>query len=114
MIDRAEWRTASSGDTLLLVDATSRVIAARTADTGSLSTFLTTNGNFESLTGTLVIWSESPEDWGDEVMSRAGTGEVLAVDPELFWDRIHRWYRSRGVDFDSETELNIDHERSTS
>ncbi len=40
----------------------------------------------------------NPEAWGDLVMARATTGEVLEMDPELFWDGIYLWFRSRGVD----------------
>ena len=40
----------------------------------------------------------SPAAWGQLVIARAKTGEVLTMDPELFWDGIYRWFRSRGVD----------------
>jgi hypothetical protein len=39
-----------------------------------------------------------PATWGELVIARARTGEVLTMDPELFWDGIYRWFRSRGVD----------------
>jgi hypothetical protein len=100
----AEWRTGESGDTVVIVEEGSRVRAAHAADTATLTRFLTDMGD-------LVAWSEglfvpdtarSPESWGEQVMSRASTGEVLAMEPQLYWDGIYRWYRSRGVDYDSD------------
>jgi hypothetical protein len=35
-------------------------------------------------------------------MVRASSGEVLQMDPERFWDGIYEWFRSKGVDYDSE------------
>ena len=40
----------------------------------------------------------SPTAWGELVIARARTGEVLTMDPELFWEGIYLWFRSRGVD----------------
>ena len=36
--------------------------------------------------------------WGELVIARATTGEVLTLDPELFWEGIYLWFRSQGVD----------------
>ena len=40
----------------------------------------------------------NPGAWGELVMARAPTGEVITMDPELFWEGIYFWFRSRGVD----------------
>jgi hypothetical protein len=32
-------------------------------------------------------------------MGRADNGDVLDIDPELFWERVYRRFRSRGVDY---------------
>jgi len=40
----------------------------------------------------------NPAAWGELVIARAKTGEVLTMDPELFWEGIYLWFRSRGVD----------------
>jgi hypothetical protein len=40
----------------------------------------------------------SPAAWGALVIARAKTGEVLTMDPELFWEGIYLWFRSQGVD----------------
>ena len=40
----------------------------------------------------------NPAAWGELVIARAKTGEVLTMDPERFWDGIYRWFRSQGVD----------------
>jgi hypothetical protein len=98
----AEWRTASSGDTILIVSEGARVRAACQVTLPVLRKFLTDLGDLEQWVGDQPVESEprSPEAWGSTVLSRAHSGEVLTVDPELFWDLIYRWFRSRGVDYD--------------
>jgi hypothetical protein len=39
-----------------------------------------------------------PDLWGQLVLSRSQSGDVLTVDPELYWDGIYFWFRSRGND----------------
>src|ERR1700730_16469019 len=41
--------------------------------------------------------TRDPEAWGELVLSRGSGGEVLEVEPELFWHGIYSWFRSRGV-----------------
>ena len=41
----------------------------------------------------------SPESWGQLIISRSETGEVIDMDPEKFWDGIYLWFRSRGGDY---------------
>jgi hypothetical protein len=60
-------------------------------------------------TGDLSAWSSEPVDearrnpvyWGELVSARASTGEVLTMDPRLYWEGIFNWFRSRGVDYDT-------------
>lgn len=37
-------------------------------------------------------------NWGELVLARSDGGEVLGVDPELYWDGVAFWFRSRGED----------------
>jgi hypothetical protein len=46
----------------------------------------------------VVNGQSDPDAWGELVMARAQTGEVLDLDPELYWEGIYNWFRSRGVD----------------
>jgi hypothetical protein len=72
-----------------------------------LRKFLTDMGDLQLWAGDQPVAGAltSPAAWGETVISRASSGEVLDLDPELFWDRIYRWFRSRGVDYDSPNDL---------
>jgi hypothetical protein len=107
MTRRAEWRTGTAGDVVLIVDERSRVTSARAATTPLLSNFLTSMSDIETDAGALPLDGRAPDEWGDEVLTRAFTGEVLSVDPELLWDRIYRLFRSRGVDYDSDVDAAV-------
>lgn len=37
-------------------------------------------------------------NWGELVIARSASGEVISVDPELYWDGVAFWFRSRGQD----------------
>jgi hypothetical protein len=102
MAPRIEWRTTASGEILLVVDNCSRVTAALRAEQALLSKFLRVAGNFDEWVGTEDLDNVEPESWGDLVLSRADTGEVLEIDPELFWDRIQRLFRVHGADYDND------------
>ena len=39
-----------------------------------------------------------PQFWGPLVLARSQEGEILQVDPEMYWDRMGYWFRSRGDD----------------
>lgn len=39
-----------------------------------------------------------PDGWGDLVISRAENGDILFIDPELYWNGISTVFRSRGDD----------------
>jgi hypothetical protein len=102
MAVRVEWRTRGEmDDTLLVVDDDDNTVrqAVEAAPT-VLRDFLNDMAGLET-------WREGPavaEDkrnpaaWGELVIARAKTGEVLTMDPELFWEGIYLWFRSQGVD----------------
>jgi len=102
MAVRVEWRTRGDmDDTLLVVDDDDNTVrqAVQAAPT-LLHDFLNDMAGLDT-------WWEGPsvaEDkrnpaaWGELVIARAKTGEVLTMDPELFWEGIYLWFRSRGVD----------------
>ena len=103
MTPRLEWRHGPAGDILVIIDADGHVGDALAADASLISAFLTTMHDIGlDRTASIPVDGRSHESWGDLVLSRASSGEVIEVDPELYWDRIHRLYRSRGVDFDSQ------------
>lgn len=99
---RTEWRTNGDRDAILVVDAgDDTVLAAYPVDSVGLSAFLISSQlPFASARGTGDC-GVRPDDWGEAVLSRAATGEILFIEPELYWDRIHLLYRSRGVDYDA-------------
>jgi hypothetical protein len=45
--------------------------------------------------------NRDPDNWGELVLSRDVNGDVISIDPELFWERVHRHFRSKGTDFTS-------------
>jgi hypothetical protein len=95
-----EWRSGRYGEVVLLVDESSLVAAALPADDSLLSRFLTGMELDDAWADSAPVQSQSPDSWGEVVISRALSGEVLLVDPEIFWDRIYRIYRANGVDYD--------------
>jgi hypothetical protein len=106
MTTRFEWRTRGAGaDVLLFVseygEAGDTVIRSWPADRALLTDFL---NDMQQLDGTPVdlrtdVDQRNPEQWGKLVLSRASSGgDVLYIDPELYWDGIYYWFRSRGLD----------------
>ena len=102
MTVRVEWRTRGAlDDTLLVVDADDNTVrqAVEAAPT-VLRDFLNDMAGLDTWRqGPSVAEDKrSPAAWGNLIMARAKTGEVLTMDPELFWEGIYLWFRSRGVD----------------
>lgn len=100
---RVEWRSRDqTDDTLLIVDAERNTVQrALVADAALLAAFLTDMAGLDGPQGEgLAIGRDNlnPEAWGDLIIARAETQEVLDVDPEPYWEGIYRWFRSRGVD----------------
>ena len=101
-----EWRLRDGQEALLLVDESQgSVIAQARPDEDALKSFLAVTGRSD-VWKTWTAWQpvgdeRDPEAWGELILSRADTGEVLTIAPELYWDGVYRWFRSRGVDFGS-------------
>ena len=105
----AEWRTRGSHqDVVLVLDDTGAVREALDGNQVVISRFLT-----EQLDD-LELWKgdsrtigekKNPDSWGELILSRADTGEVLSADPELLWQGIYLWFRAYGVDYDSTSFL---------
>ena len=102
MAVRVEWRTRGEmDDTLLVVDDDDNTVRqAVEAEPTVLRDFLNDMAGLDTWRqGPLVAADKrNPAAWGEMVIARARTGEVLTMDPELFWDGIYRWFRSQGVD----------------
>jgi hypothetical protein len=98
----AEWRTNGGNDTVLIVDESNHVREAVPADPNVLSMFLTNPGDLAGWHGERAVaeHQRDPTSWGELVIARGASGEVLTMDPELYWEGIYVWFRSRGVDYD--------------
>jgi hypothetical protein len=103
---RIEWRSRAEGDDTVLAieDGSNAVVKAWIADIDILTDYLNdmigldvVEGDAKSGNG--VDYSKrAPQEWGNCVISRSETGEVLSVDPQLYWEGIAYWFRSRGRD----------------
>jgi hypothetical protein len=106
MTTRIEWRTRGKGDDALLLvgdygEAPNTVMKTWAADAGLLSAFLNDMHGLETTTARLEtnVDQRDPGQWGRLVLSRAQRGgDVLDIDPEVYWDGIYYWFRSRGRD----------------
>jgi hypothetical protein len=107
---KVEWRTNGEFDAVLVVDEGDEgdqgaaVRQALIATPELLTRLLTDLGDLASWTGGRDVdaLQRQPEAWGQLIIARASSGEVLWVDPERFWGGISTWFRSRGVDYDTE------------
>ena len=106
MTARIEWRTKSKGnDALLFVrdygEASNTVMKTWTASQGLLTDFLNDMPGMDAPVVQLEtdVDKRNPEQWGQLVISRAQQGgDVLEIDPEVYWDGIYYWFRSHGTD----------------
>ena len=106
MTARFEWRTRGAGsDVLLLVseygEAGDTVMTSWPADRALLTDFLNDMQRLDSTPVRLrtEVDQRDPEQWGKLVLSRASPGgDVLTIDPEVYWDGIYYWFRSHGLD----------------
>ena len=98
----AEWRTSDDADTVLIVDEDNQVRDALRANAEVLSTFLNNTRELAAWPGERSVPQNKrdPAAWGRLVIARGPAGEVLTMDPELYWEGIYAWFRSRGVDYD--------------
>ena len=102
MAVRVEWRTRGEmDDTLLVIDDDDNTVrqAVEVAPT-VLRDFLNDMAGLDTWREGPSVTEDksSPAAWGELVIARAKTGEVLTMDPELFWEGIYLWFRSQGVD----------------
>jgi hypothetical protein len=97
-----EWRTDGERDTVLIVDEDNGVREAVQADPEVLAAFLNSVGELAGWQGARGVPEDKrdPAAWGHLVIARGASGEVLTMDPELYWEGIYAWFRSRGVDYD--------------
>ncbi len=95
-----EWRTNGVADYILVVDRESQTVQEALApDREVLTDFLNAMSDLEYWRGKpLDADKRNPAVWGELVLARADSGEVLDMNPELFWEQIYTWFRSRGVD----------------
>ncbi len=100
----AEWRAKGEVEAILIIDDEDNTVReALAADPAVLSNFLTDMGDLSTWRGGHSVDGDkcSPEAWGELVIARANTGEVITMEPERFWDGIYSWFRSRGVDYET-------------
>jgi hypothetical protein len=106
MTARIEWRTKGKGDDALLLvteygEAPDTVMKTWPADSRLLADFLNSMAELDAAAPRLEtdVDKRDPEDWGKLILSRAQRdGDVLEIDPEIYWDGIYYWFRSRGLD----------------
>jgi len=102
MAVRVEWRTRGEMDDAILVvdDADNTVRQGLGAAPEVLRDFLNNMADLDIWRSLHPVGNDkrNPGAWGELVMARAPTGEVITMDPELFWEGIYLWFRSRGVD----------------
>jgi hypothetical protein len=88
-------------DAILVVDDTDNTVRqGLAADPEVLRDFLNNMAYLDMWQSLRPVGDDKrdPARWGELVMARAPTGEVITMDPELFWEGIYLWFRSRGVD----------------
>jgi len=102
----AEWRSLGESETVLIVDEDNTVREAIAAEPSVLSRLLTNMGELGSWQGISPVDADKrdPASWGDLIIARAESGEMITMDPERFWDGIYTWFRSRGVDYDTSNQ----------
>ena len=98
---RYEWRSRSEGDDTILAveDGSDAVVKTWTADLDVLTDFLNDMVSMTTKSGNGVDYSHrAAQEWGALVISRSDTGDVLTIDPRLYWGLIAHWFRSQGKD----------------
>ena len=97
-----EWRVREGADAIVVVDeAALRVTEVVTPDAAVLKDYLEVTGDLEAWRK-WTAWRSvdgdgvDPETWGELVLGRADDGEVVDVNPDLYWEGIRRWFRAHG------------------
>ena len=102
MAHSAQWRSRGDSDAILIVnDEDNTVREALAADPAVLSRFLTDMGELSAWRGGEAVdgANRDPTAWGDLIIARAATGELLTMDTARYWAGVYAWFRSRGVDY---------------
>lgn len=95
---RIEWRSRREGDDIIIAvdDTSNEVLRAWEASPELLSDFL---NDMETLSDADAGKATADSDnWGNLVLARSSEGDVLKVDPQLYWEGVAYWFRSRGSD----------------
>lgn len=98
---RIEWRYRSDEDALLTVDEEgTTALAVWELDRALLSDFLNLMTSLDAHSKRSIVddAQRDPQEWGQLVIARSDDGDVLRVDPELYWDRVAHWFRAEGGD----------------
>ena len=105
MTARIEWRTRGKGnDALLFVgefgEDPNTVLRMWGADSVLLADFLNDMERLDTAVFDLEVdvTQREPQLWGKLVLARSQNGDVLTINPELYWDGIYYWFRSQGTD----------------
>lgn len=101
MVRRIEWRSfREDSNSLVIVDSSSgQVHSAWDVGQVGLADFLNDMSEISShLISSANAEEKQAEEWGDLVAARSEEGDVLFVEPEMFWDRIAAVFRSHGKD----------------
>lgn len=105
MTARIEWRTMGGGhDALLFVseygEVNDTVLKLWVADMDRLTDFLNDMTGLDTTFSGLEtdVDQRDPEQWGKLVLARSKEGDILEIDPELYWDGIYKWFRINGKD----------------
>jgi hypothetical protein len=102
-----EWRVRGGADAIIVINPPAEVSEQVSAlDADALKAYLAVTGNLQHWRQTLNFrpidgGPRDPDGWGRLVVSRADSGQIDFLDPELFWDGVYRWFRSRGVDYNT-------------
>ena len=99
---RIEWRSKAEGDDALLTvdESTNTVLDASEADAALLTDFLNDMAGLGAHSGRdgIDVTRRDPDEWGALVSARSDAGDVLDIDPQLYWEGVAFWFRSRGAD----------------
>ena len=98
---RYEWRSRSDDDHNLLVveEDSGRVLSSWRGERSMLRDFLNEMIEVRALTTAGFDANVAdPSDFGILVISRSAEGDVLWVDPELYWSAISTVFRAHGED----------------
>ena len=106
MTARIEWRHRDKGDEAVLLIGEvegndNQVLKAWPADRTLITDLLNDMEHVGTTDGALNLDTNQrdPQSWGKLVIARdRESGDVLAIDPEPYWDGIYYWFRAHGLD----------------